>query len=431
LKSLADESFLSDDLLRQLMSVGEVDLLVGILSHSSAKTMRQAARAVENSLQQNFVRQRMAIISVDGGTEDSNAAEPFSNGESNKSSHSKGLSSLRTIHRISAGFNTAPSAGLALRTILSSSDLLRAKACAIVSPATSSMSPEWIANLLRPALRDNYDFVAPLYSRPKFQGLLARNLLYPMTRALFGRRIRELYSDEWGFSNKLGAYCLNQDVWHEEPVRSRPEAWMGISALTSDFRCCQVFLGEKPQPPPGSGPDIVEALRQTVGSLFWCLETHQSEWLGRNGSEPVPTFGPDHAITTEPADLDRGRMFEMFQSGVKQLEPILNSILSPETHANVQTIAALDQQSFRFGTDLWVKMLYDFAASYHRSVINRDHLVQALVPLYRGKICSFLIEHSDSSPAEMEADCENLCLEFESQKPYLIDKWKAGVEVKT
>jgi glucosylglycerate synthase len=130
-------------------------------------------------------------------------------------------------------------------------------------------------------------------------------------------------------------------------------------------------------------------------------------------------------------DLDRARMFEMFQSGVKQLEPILYSILSPETHANVQTIAALDQQSFRFGTDLWVKMLYDFAASYHRSVINRDHLVQALVPLYRGKICSFLIEHSDSSPAEMEADSENLCLEFERQKPYLIEKWKAGVEVKS
>ena len=86
---------------------------------------------------------------------------------------------------------------------------------------------------------------------------------------------------------------------------------------------------------------------------------------------------------------------------------------------------------FRFGTDLWVKMLYDFAASYHRSVINRDHLVQALVPLYRGKICSFLIEHADSSPADMEADSENLCMEFERQKPYLVEKWKAGVEVKS
>ncbi len=76
-------------------------------------------------------------------------------------------------------------------------------------------------------------------------------------------------------------------------------------------------------------------------------------------------------------------------------------------------------------------MLYEFAASYHHSVINRDHLVQALVPLYRGKIYSFLAEYSDASATDMEAASENLCLEFERQKPYLTEKWKAGVEVKS
>jgi hypothetical protein len=298
-----------------------------------------------------------------------------------------------------------------------------------VSPATSSSSPDWIANLLRPAYRDSFDFIAPLYSRHRFDGLLARNLLYPMSRALFGRRIRELYSDEWGFSSKLGSFCLNEDVWNEEPVRARPEAWMGISAMCSDFRCCQTFLGEKPQPPPGSGLDLVEAMRQTVGSLFWCMETHQSTWLGRDGSEPVPTFGPDHAITDDRMDLDTSRMFGMFQSGVQQLEPILQNILSPETHSSIQSIATLDQSAFRFETDLWVKILYDFAAAYHHSVINRDHLVQALVPLYRGKIFSFLVEHANSSATEMENVSEDLCLEFERQKPYLKEKWKAGVEV--
>jgi hypothetical protein len=429
---LADETFLSDDLLRQLMSVGEVDLLVGILSHSSANTMRRAAHYVEKSLQQNFVRQRVAIISVEGGTsQDSSSDEDSSDGQSGSSLYFKGLSSLRTIHRITAGFNGTPSPGLALQTILSSSDLLRAKACAVVSPATSSTSPEWVANLLRPAFRDNFDFVAPLYSRHKFQGLLARNLLYPMTRALFGRRIRELYSDEWAFSSRLGTYCLNEDVWHEEPVRSRPEAWMGISAITSDFRCCQVYLGEKPAPPEGAGPDLVEVLRQTVGSLFWLLETHQQAWMERKGSEPVPTFGPEHAVTSEPMELNRTRMFEMFQTGVKELEPILESILSPETLLGIQSIAALDPQTFRFGADLWVTVLYEFAASYHHSVINRDHLVQALVPLYRGKIYSFIAEYADASAVDLEEANERLCLEFERQKPYLTEKWKAGVEVKS
>ncbi len=82
---MADETFLSDDLLRQLMSVGEVDLLVGILSHSSANTMRRAAHYVEKSLQQNFVRQRVAIISVDGGAvEDSGSDDHSGDGQPGK-----------------------------------------------------------------------------------------------------------------------------------------------------------------------------------------------------------------------------------------------------------------------------------------------------------------------------------------------------------
>ncbi len=435
---MAEDTFLSDDLLRQLMSVGEVDLLVGVTSHSSASAMRQAARTIESSLQKNFVRQRAAIISVDGGAIEDGDASPVSvpspattplNGQLEKKSPLPGLNSLRTIHRVAAGFPSAPSQGVALRTILASADLLRARACAVVSPATN-LTPEWIANLLRPAFHDSFDFVAPLYTRHKFHGLLARNLLYPMSRAVFGRRIRELYSDEWGFSSKLGALCLNQDAWHEEAIRARPEAWMAVSAIASDYRCCQVFLGPKPQPPAGSGPDIVEALRQTVGTLFWCLETQQSTWLDRNGSEPVPTMGPDHSVTAEPMDLNRARLFEMFQSGVKELEPILSTILSPDTHHEIQSVAAMDPRTFRFSCELWVKMVYDFASSYHHSVMNRDHLVQALVPLYRGKISSFLAEHEKSTPDELETDSENLCLEFERQKTYLREKWKKGVEVK-
>jgi hypothetical protein len=44
---------------------------------------------------------------------------------------------------------------------------------------------------------------------------------------------------------------------------------------------------------------------------------------------------------------------------------------------------------------------------------------------------SFLVEHSESSPAEMEVASEALCVEFERQKPYLTEKWKAKVEVKS
>jgi hypothetical protein len=432
LSILAEDTFLADDLLRQLMSVGEADLLVGISSHNAANKISHAMRAIEQSFQQNFVRQRVVIVNVDGGDKDEDGVIATSLGDlAEKNVRLPGITSLRTIRRVTANFSVQPSPGMALRTILAAADLLRARACAVVSPATSNLTPDSIGNLLRPVYQEKFDFVAPLYTRHKYQGLLARNLLYPMSRAVFGCGIRELYCEEWGFSGRLAALCLNQDVWHEEAIRARPEAWMAISASSSDFRCCQVFLGDKSQAMKGPGTDIVEVLRQTVGNLFWCLETQQSLWLDCERSQPVPSFGPAHELTSEPADLDRCRIFEMFRSGVRELEPILSSILDPETHSEIKNIVSLEEGQFRFKSDIWVRTLYDFAASYHHAVINRDHLVQALAPLYRGMTYSFLLEHSDSSSAEMEAASERLCVEFELQKPYLMERWKAKVEVKS
>ncbi len=428
--ALAEETILADDLIRQLISVGEVDLIVGISSQSSAINTSHAFHAIEQSFQQDFTRQRAVIVNVCAAGTDK--CEPSSSAPGDSAEMNSPIpKSLRTIHRVTADFSVPPSPGLALRTVLTAADLLRARACAMVSPGTTDLTPDRITKLLSPVFHDKFDFVAPLYTRNKFQGLLARNLLYPMSRAIFCHGIRELYSDEWGFSSRLGTACLNQDVWHEEHIRARPEAWMAISAISNDFHCCQTYLGQKLQVAAGPATDIVEVFRQTVGNLFWCMELRQSTWLQCERLEPVQTFGPDHELTSEPTELDRHRIFEMFLNGVAELEPILGSILDPETHAEIKNMVGCEETKFRFSLELWVRTLYDFAASYHRAVINRDHLVQALVPLYRGMTFSFLMEHSESSAAEMEAVSEKLCGEFERQKPYLMEKWQAKIEVKS
>jgi hypothetical protein len=421
---LAEESFLADDFLRQLMSVGEVDLLVGIPSYNNASTIGQTLEIVEESLRQNFVRERVVILNMDGGSGDETRQIFERRSERREASH-KGLTSLRTIHRISCEYDRSPSQGLALRDIVAAADLLRARACAVISPATTNLTPSWVANLLRPVYREGLDFVAPLYERSRFQGLLARDLLYPMSRAIFGNRIRELYSDEWGFSGRLASQCLEQDVWHEEAIRARPEAWMAIRATSAGFKCGQFFLGPKVASPMGSGPDIVDAIRQTVGNFFWCMETNQPAWIGRANSPPVATFGPEHELSSDGIPPSQEKTFDLFRSGVNELEPILASILAKDTHAQIKAISLTDRAKFHFAGELWVKTLYEFAASYHRAVLNRDHLVQALVPLYRGRLYSFLQEHANSSPEAMETQSESLCQEFERQKPYLLERWTA------
>ncbi|MGA7188855.1 MAG: hypothetical protein WBY66_10180, partial [Candidatus Acidiferrales bacterium] len=95
------------------------------------------------------------------------------------------------------------------------------------------------------------------------------------------------------------------------------------------------------------------------------------------------------------------------------------------TRVEIERVALLDEKNCRLENELWVKNVFEFAAGYHHNVMNRDHLLQALVPLYRGRIYSFLAEHQSSTSDEIEGDTEKLCQEFIRQKPYLLEKWKA------
>src|SRR5260370_40305746 len=202
-----------------------------------------------------------------------------------------------------------------------------------------------------------------------------------MGRAAFGRRIRELNPGELGFSGRLAGHCLNLDVWREESVRTSPEAWMAVTAISSGFRCCQSFLGPKVHSLTSSGTDIVTAVRQTVGTLFWCLESQQSLWMARTGSESVLTFGPEHELTSEPVRVNRKRLFDLFLSGAGELSGVLKSILFPYTTAELQRIATDDDRKFRYKDELWVRTLSEFAASYHHAAIDPDHLLHTPLPL--------------------------------------------------
>jgi glucosylglycerate synthase len=91
----------------------------------------------------------------------------------------------------------------------------------------------------------------------------------------------------------------------------------------------------------------------------------------------------------------------------------------------LQQVASLPEEQFDFTDELWVKVVYEFASSYRRSVINRDHIIQALAPLYRGRAYHFITQNQDVAPDALEQRVEALCASFERLKPYLVSLWTA------
>ena len=418
---MAEETLLADDFLRQLINVGEVDILVGLPTHNNAKTIEPVIRAIQTGILKCFPRERAVIINADGGSQDRTPELVVGASIGDVWSASK-VYALRTMHSISTRYARSPEPGTALRTILAAADLLRAKACVVVSPDSTTIEPDWVQRLVLPVYNDNFDLVSPIYRRQKFEGALMRNLLYPMTRAIYGYRVREPYASEFAISGRLATDFLTQETWNDERSRIGAEICLTITAITGKYRVCQSFLGPKAQP-DRSASDLVAAMRQTVGALFSSLDSSFPLWSTIAGSQPVPTLGAPSEVMLEPVRVNRKRLREMFATGVAQLEPVFRSILSASTLFELQRIATLEVSEFNYPADLWAKTVFEFAASYHKSVISRDHIVQALVPLYRGRTLTLLLESRDGSEEDIEKSLESLCGEFERLKPYLLEVW--------
>jgi hypothetical protein len=117
-------------------------------------------------------------------------------------------------------------------------------------------------------------------------------------------------------------------------------------------------------------------------------------------------------------------MLDGFRLGVRDLLPIWEHVLAPETLGDVLGLDAGDGTRFRFPDDLWARVVDDFALGYHYDVVHRDHLLRSLVPLYLGRTAAFVLEAEPRSAEATEALLEGVAGAFERQKPYLTERWR-------
>ena len=134
------------------------------------------------------------------------------------------------------------------------------QALVVVDSDLRSIVPEWIELLAGPILKGGYDFVAPLYARYKYDGTITNTVTYPLTRALYGHRIRQPIGGDFGVSGDLVRHYLTLDDWTDDVSKFGIDIWMTTSALAGGFAVCQTRLGREDPRPQGPGrrprPDV-------------------------------------------------------------------------------------------------------------------------------------------------------------------------------
>jgi len=420
---VAQDSVLSDELLHHLMAVGHVDVLVGVPTLNNAGTIRPVVKAVHQAFSRYFPRDRTVLINSDGGSEDG-TPNLVRNASADDTETVTVSHSLRTIHRISTPYHGVPGKGNALRQIMTAADLTQARAVAVLNADVTGITAEGVASLIRPVRDQQYDYVAPVYRRHPLEGPLVTQLIRPLMRAAYGWRVREPVAPEFACSSRFITHCLEQDVWESELGRVGIDLWVTGEALAGGFRCCQTGIG--PHPATSSRTPFGELFEQVVSSAFTCLERHSAYWLFRNGADALPLAGPLPTLTVEAPATDGSRLTEAFARDLQNLRSVLESILSEETLASLLRVTETQGSHLRYSDELWVSTVYEFLLAYQRGVMRREHIVQALAPLYLGRTGSFLRQFSSALEKDVEEALESLCLHFERAKPDLIQRWNSA-----
>ncbi len=415
---------ISKEVQDRLYEITEADILVGIPSYNNANTIGHVVRAIQAGLAKYFPDKKAVLINSDGGSDDGTieavqeaTIEDF---HSIFVTHNK-----RDFFKITTPYHGMPGKGSAFRTIFEIARQLDVKACAVVDSDLRSITPEWIDLLIRPVIELEYDYVSPYYLRHKYDGTITNSLIYPITRALYGKRIRQPIGGDFAFSGNLASFYLEKDVWDTDVAKYGIDIWMTTTAVANNFKTCQSFLGAKIHDPKDPGTDLSAMLYQVIGSTFDLMEIYHDVWKNIKVSEPIPTFGFRYTVGFEPLTVNYEKMIEKFRLGAKELSNIWKTFMPDNLNNFIcNELGIVPTESFNIPDDVWAEIAYTFATAYHKKNINREHLLKSLTPLYIGRVASFVIETWDSNAAEVEEKIENLCISFENKKNILINNWR-------
>ncbi len=409
---------------KELVKPGSsVDIAVGFLSYNNAEAIGTMIRAAQDSLAARFPGKRSVVLLADGGFTEGAPDYPLA-ATTNNDDFVKIAYTIYPAQKISPGYYGVPGKANGIQAIFDAVLEMNATACAIVDSTIGVPTPDSIETLVQHVVAGETDFVTPLYLRHKYDGPILNGLVYPLTRALYGKRVHQPIGGDFALSGKLVNYLTKQPQPDGDTTSSEADAWVTVEALCGGFRVAEASLGPRVLTPLEPAPETSAILAQALGSVFAEMNRTAAFWQRVRGSQAIPGYGPGFAPLAEPAPVDPSPMMQSFRLGYQNLQDIYRLILPPATLMELKRMCLYSLETFHFDDMMWARVVYDFALAWRMRVIDRNHLMGALTPLYLGWVASWVRTVRGDGPKEAENRIEALCAAYETQKGYLISRWR-------
>jgi glycosyltransferase involved in cell wall biosynthesis len=399
---------------RRLEKIDHADLVVGIPCFNNDSSVGHVMDMVSEGIAQYYQGLRTVILISDGGSTDD----------------SREIAKEKTVYpfieKIVTIYRGIPGKGSALRMIFEAASFLSAKVCLLFDSDLRSITPEWIKALADPVLTHGHDFVAPVYSRYKYDATITNNIAYNLIRALYGKRVRQPIGGDFGLSNKMidFYFTCEHDIWMTDIARFGIDIWMTTTAIVENQSICQAYLGTKVHDVKDPLENLGPMFRQVVYPIFELMENHADKWKSVRGSELIPTYGISSQEEPKAFAVDLPGMIGNFKEGFKNLSALWEKIINPQSFSVLQSLTRKRKnEHFLMPIQDWARIVYDFASTFHKWKRDRGKLVEIMRPLYYARVASFINRTRDMTSQEAEKVIDEQAQIFEELKPYLLKIW--------
>lgn len=394
--------------------IDSAEIVVGIPSRNEADAIALPTEQAGLGLTQYFRDRRAVVVNCDNASTDG-TREAF-------------FGARCSVPRLYV--STPPGVtgkGNNLRNLFRLARELGARAVVVVDADLRSISPKWIKALGEP-LFDDFGFVAPLYLRHKYDGTVTNTIAYPLTRCLYGRRIRQPIGGDFGFSGDMARHYLEHETWDDDVAHFGIDVWMSTLAIYYRQPITQAFLG-RPKIHRARDPaaEVGPMFRQVVGTIFRLMESFTAFWREVRWSRPTAIFGfgLGESEMPPPVDVDPAALHARLRDGAATHGEVWGEFLSPVTLRKLREVLGTEAAHFEFPAALWSQVLFDVAVAYRDRILPKNQLLDSLIPLYFGRTLSFVRATEGMGLAQAEEYVEEQCQAFEESKPYLLERWGA------
>ena len=294
-----------------------------------------------------------------------------------------------------------------------------ARCCLTFGSESQSLHPAAIRGMADALLRDGVDLTVPRYELGPREGLFNSAILYPLSRALYGSRIRYPLAVDLGMSIRMAERMAVAAQKLTAANQSEAILWPVGEAALASYTVTEVEAGTRLIPQPNTA-DLNSVLAQITGSLFSDVEVKAAFWQRARATAGVRALNASAAGDDAMPDVQP--MLTSFRVAYTNLYEIWSLVLPPHSLLGLKKLSLMPADSFRLPDALWVRIVYDFVLAYRLRTLNRGHLLGALTPLYLAWVASHILLVRDGMAPEQHI--EEVAAAFEADKPYLVSRWR-------